>query len=346
MGGYALTSTTCIVIKSGDEILHIAELSTELLQMQIHSMVSEFRPRAIKVGWLRNAETVRMVRNEILGCPHIILSPGILSSRGDSLVNANVVDAIKEYLIPEADLLMLRCDEAELLLDRCISTDEDMLCSAQEFTEMGAKAVLLRGGKVFEGRLTALLYHPSAPDGKKVHFFSSHNVNGWQQHGVGGALSAAIATRMGLGDELQVAIENAHQYIHSRIVYSTAEGRHHCARPAELYDAFLNLLSAHYRKAHDVTFYAGKLSIGPRYLSYITDNVTGKSPKQLIAEYILEAAKRELAGTKSSIKEISCLLGFSSVSVFCKFFRQYSGITPTEFRLSDETLSISEKSLL
>ena len=226
-----------------------------------------------------------------------------------------------------ASLLVLRQVEAEKILGVNIATDSDMVAAAQSFIDMGAEYVMIRGGRITEGRVTALLL---GNDVKQ--FFSSYNIEGWKQHGVGGALSTAVATRLGMGDDVPDAVRNAHEFVHSRIVYSV-EGSGKRMRPADIYNAFMNQLSNNYQRAHDVAFYADRLNITTRYLSQITNESVSKSPKQIIADYLVCEARQVLENSRLSGKEVSDNLGFRAVSVFCKLFKQQTGFTPSEYRL-------------
>lgn len=329
MGGHALTSASCIVMQNAREIHEIYDFAPEVLQRQISSIIADIRPKAVKVGLVRTAEAVKIVRNEIIGCRNIVVAPGFLSSRGTQLIDDDTIIAIHKHLIPEATLLMLRCIEAERLLGNSIISNDDMLHAAQQLCSVGARWVLLRGGKTTEGRVTALLYstEPTTPP----LFFSSYNVEGWQQHGVGGALSAAIATRLGMGDEVPVAIRKAHEYVHSQVVYSVGN-ESQSQRAADIYNTFMSLITEHYATAHDVAFYADRLSITPRYLSQTTERAVSKSPKQVITDYLMTEARQMLLCSRLTIQEIALRLGFSSQASFNTFFRKQEKKSPSEFR--------------
>ena len=115
---------------------------------------------------------------------------------------------------------MLKCTDAEIILGRRITTDEDMTEAAKSLLEMGAEWVLLRGGTYIQGRINALLM------GKDYQrFFSSVNIDGWQKHGVGGTLSTAIATHLAFGEEVTLAIAHAHDYLHSQVVYAESTAK-------------------------------------------------------------------------------------------------------------------------
>lgn len=326
MGGYPLTAVTAITIQNQQQIVDVHRLPTSLVVDQVHTVVLDMHPRAVKVGLVCDAETVKALRDEIVGCRSIVLDPGIVSGKDGRVIDGTVMQALVRWLIPEATLLMLKCSEAALLLDKSICSNEDMEMAARALVDMGAQWVLLRGGSHIEGQLTALLYGES-----KGRFFTTYNTEGWQRHGIGGVFSTAIATRLAMGDAVPDAISKAHEYVHSQVVYATA-GERHMMRPHDLYHQFLSLISEYYRTAHDVAFYADKLCITPRYLSQVTDRMAAKSPKEVIADSLMHEAHVLLESTRLSIQEIADRLGFSSLPMFCRFFKQHEGCTPSDFR--------------
>jgi hydroxymethylpyrimidine/phosphomethylpyrimidine kinase len=327
LGGYALTAVTCIdPLSTSPSMERRLSLPSDVVLGQVEGIISTFHPKAIKVGLVTDAETIRLLRNEVIATNRLVVAPGIFDADGRQMIDDEAIKAIAKYLIPEALLMMLRCKDAEKLLGLSIKTDDDMLEAAKQLREMGAEWVLLRGGRHTKGRLTALLFGQD-----KCQFFSSYNTEGWQKHGVAGALSAAITVRLGMGDDVPTAIRNAHDFIHSQVVYAKDTDEKN-RRSIDLYNAFVSLVAEHYREAHDVSFYADKLCITTRYLSQITDNVVGKSPKQIIADYMMSEAKSYLETTRLTIQEIADKLGFSSQALFCKFFKNQANASPSEYR--------------
>jgi len=327
LGCQALTVVTAITSQNGFEINEVLDVPQNMIISQTRTLIEQYHPRAIKIGMIRNAQTIKPLRDEIIGCPRIVCAPGIISSSGQRMVDDDTIQMMMRFLLPETKLLLLRCDEAELLLHREINTDDDYVDAAKELTEQGAQYVLLRGRLTATDRLKALLYGQG-----ELNFFSSYNIEGWHKHGVSGALSSAIATRMGMGDDVPAAIRNAHDYIHSQVVY-IVEPEDGGLRSADLYNQFVSLIMGHYTTAHDVAFYADKLSITPRYLSQATAKAVSKSPKQVIADYLLQQAKSMLDNSRMSVQEIGIMLGFSSQALFCNFFKNQEGRTPSEYRL-------------
>ena len=95
---------------------------------------------------------------------------------------------------------------------------------------------------------------------------------------------------------------------------------------------FKDLLEQHYRKQRLVSHYAEQLHITEKRLNQATSKVLGKSPKQLIDDRVLLEAKRLLAHTNESVKEIGYLLGFDEPTNFIKYFRKHNRSTPVAFR--------------
>ncbi len=345
LGGYALTAITSITIQDASGIQRILDLPTDLVVAQTSAIIAESHPKAVKVGMVRNVDAINLIGREIVGCKNIILAPGVLSSQGEALMSPEAIEAWKRFLIPQASLLLIRCSEAETMLGIRIEKDEDMVEAAKRFVAMGAQYVMLRGAHIYDDMLTALLYGPEDAARSKsestyvtkdniryeAKFFSSHNLAGWQKHGVGGALSSAIATRLAKGDSMNDAITNAHSYIHSQLVYSVSSNTQNL-RPADLYNQYMSLIAANYRTMHEVRYYADKLAITTRYLSQVTSKVVGKTPKELLADYIVNETCILLSTTRLSIQQISNELGFSSQSLFCKYFSRVKGCSPSEWR--------------
>lgn len=331
MGGQAITAVSSITYFDDNSGLEVYDVPTEILRKQLNSIMTTIRPHTAKVGLLRSPEMVIAVREELQGCHNIILAPGINTSTGLRLVDDSTIKAIKDYLISESRLLIIRCSEAQLLTGIIIRTQQDMPLVAQHLINLGAKSVMLRGALFEDDTLTSLFY-----DGKESCLFSSHNTSGWQMHGVSGALSSAIATRIALGDTTIEAIKRAHDYLCRQIVYSVNQGeRQH--RPEELYNSFIALVASYYRHEHKVYFYAQRLSVTPRYLAASTHQTIGRSPKHIIDSYLIEEAKAMLSSTNLTIQEISNQLGFSSQSVFSRFFSSYTSQSPASYRNANTT---------
>ncbi len=92
------------------------------------------------------------------------------------------------------------------------------------------------------------------------------------------------------------------------------------------------LVEQHFRTKHTVSEYAQLLHKSPKTLSNLFSKIATKSPLQFIQERKLLEARRALRYTTRSIKEIAYEIGFEDPQAFSRFFKNYEGLSPTEFR--------------
>jgi len=95
---------------------------------------------------------------------------------------------------------------------------------------------------------------------------------------------------------------------------------------------FRDLLEINYTKLKSVNDYAKIICISEKRLGQATAKVLGKSPKGIINDRILLEAKRLLAHTHLSIKEIGQDLGFEDPAYFVRCFKKNAATTPVAFR--------------
>ena len=100
----------------------------------------------------------------------------------------------------------------------------------------------------------------------------------------------------------------------------------------ELVYKFLNLVTEHYSTNREVSFYADKLCISPKYLTMVVHDVTGKSAKECIVEHTLLEIKSLLRDASLDIKDVVRLARFSSQSLLSRFFRKHTGMSPSQYR--------------
>jgi AraC-like DNA-binding protein len=81
-----------------------------------------------------------------------------------------------------------------------------------------------------------------------------------------------------------------------------------------------------------VAYYASLLNTSPQNLNASCRKNTNLTASEVLAGYIIKEAKRLLFYTSNSISEIAFQLGFSDKSNFSKYFKRYSGVTPSEFK--------------
>lgn len=97
---------------------------------------------------------------------------------------------------------------------------------------------------------------------------------------------------------------------------------------------FRDLLEGQYKSLKQVSGYAEQMNITDKRLNQAISKVLGKSPKQMIDGRVMLEAKRLLAHTTDSVKQVGFELGFEEPTNFIKYFKKHHQATPAEFRAS------------
>lgn len=114
--------------------------------------------------------------------------------------------------------------------------------------------------------------------------------------------------------------------------YAPAAGRQAKTRRDEVFEQFIHLVRDHYKTQRSVAFYAGKLCLTPKHLSNVVKGLTGKSAGGWIDDYVILEAKALLKSTALTILQVSEALNFANQSFFGKYFRQHTGVSPSQYR--------------
>ena len=104
------------------------------------------------------------------------------------------------------------------------------------------------------------------------------------------------------------------------------------ARVNQIFERFIALVTEHHNTERGMAFYAEKLCLTPKYLSKLVKQASGRSAPAWIDSFVILEAKNMLKYSDQSIKEIVYTLHFPNQSVFYKFFKAHTGMTPSEYR--------------
>ena len=190
-------------------------------------MLGCFPVAAAKTGLLCSSDMITALaapqtRRMVEKAFPLVVDPVGVSQRGHALLQENAVQALREKLIPLADLLTSNRPEAQVLTGKSIDNDDDIAAAAKELLSMGAKAVLIKGGHFDAGIMVTDWL--CLPDETPVALRQAH-VATQNNHGTGCTLSAAIATFLGHGLPLRVAVTKAQEYVNLGLRKSYAPGK-------------------------------------------------------------------------------------------------------------------------
>lgn len=221
---YGMSAITAITAQNTVGVTAVHEVPVEIIAAQIDAVASDIRPDAVKTGMLSSSEIIEVVASKIEehALAPVVVDPVMVAKSRDRLLREDAVEALRERLLPLADVLTPNVPEAETLVGQTIATEEEFRQAARKIVGMGAKAVVMKGGHREGDTVTDLLF-----DGKQFYEFSAKRVITTSTHGTGCTFASAIAALLARGETLPAAVQHAKEYLTEAIKRASPIGEGH-----------------------------------------------------------------------------------------------------------------------
>ena len=121
-------------------------------------------------------------------------------------------------------------------------------------------------------------------------------------------------------------------YGYSHMKHDVSSYNKGTSRQDDIYSAFLEAVGKHYKVERKVSFYADILCITSKHLSQVVKEVSGRTASEIIEDYVITEIKALLLSTNMTIQQISDYLNFPSQSVFGKYVKRVTGISPMGYK--------------
>lgn len=237
LGLQARAALTSITFQNSNRVFGAIHQTAEAVRAQVEPLLDGFTVVCAKTGMLPTREVVREVarlfRETELPAP--VVDPIIISSSGYRLMEQNALAVLIKQLLPLARVVTPNIPEAESLTGITIESESDLRRAAAIIRQMGARAVLIKGGhlktqqaeskrqraesrrQTAEGRHEGVLDNNEAIDvldnEGKVTVFREKRIAGVELHGSGCILSAAIAAALGKSMTLEESVGAAKSFV-------------------------------------------------------------------------------------------------------------------------------------
>lgn len=216
-GIYGEAVITLVTVQNTRQISRVELVSGELIRQQIEAVVSDIPPGAAKTGALGDTEQVEVVAALAAAFTFpLVVDPVIISKHGVRLLSTEAELALKTRLLPRCTLVTPNVAEAETLCGTTIQDVEDLESAARRIADLGAGAVLVKGGHL-EGEPIDVLYYEG-----RIEQIPGARVRTRHTHGTGCAYSAAITALLAQGVGISAAVHRAKVFIQTAI--ATAPG--------------------------------------------------------------------------------------------------------------------------
>ena len=226
MRTFGMSVITALTAQNGLGVTGIHAPEPGFVALQLNTVLEGFTVHAAKTGMMFNAGIIHAVA-DILDTQSfpLVVDPVCVSTSGHTLMEENGIEALKERLMPRAALFTPNRPEAERFSGMKIESDDDVIEAGTRLLDMGAKAVLMKGGHC-EGRPVFVTDWLLEKGHEPVALRQPH-VDTQNSHGTGCTLSAGIAAQLALGMPLRVAVTKAQEFLNLALRHSFAPGRGH-----------------------------------------------------------------------------------------------------------------------
>lgn len=197
LGAYGCAAITALTAQSTRGVAGVVAAPASFVAQQIDTLLDDIAVDAVKIGMLAEAAIVHAVADvlERRHPPAVVLDPVMVATSGDRLLAGEAEAAVRERLLPLADLITPNLGEAAVLLGAAPATDEaarrDQVRALQD---LGARRVLLKGGhQMLEDARGPVALDLLGEPGRPPAALRQPWIDTANTHGTGCTLSSAIA---------------------------------------------------------------------------------------------------------------------------------------------------------
>lgn len=225
-GVYGTCAITAVTAQNTVEVRGVAEISPELVGLQIDAVVRDIGVDAAKTGMLSSRATIEVVASKLEEhrIERLVVDPVMVAKSGARLLEPSAVSTLLERLVPRALVITPNLPEAETLVGFSIPSEDDEAVrrAARRIVEMGARAALIKGGHGKGQESVDLLYTSG-----RFRSYRAPRIQTTRTHGTGCTLSAAIAAGLARGLDLERAVELAKTYLTEALRRGVPIGKGH-----------------------------------------------------------------------------------------------------------------------
>jgi hydroxymethylpyrimidine/phosphomethylpyrimidine kinase len=232
LGVYGASVLTALTAQNTRGVSAIHAVPPRFVAQQIDAVADDLRVAATKTGMLSDRATVLAVAESVRrhDLHPLIVDPVMVATSGDLLLASDAVDAVRDDLLPLADLVTPNLAEAARLLSTSVArTEAEMEAQARALLALGPKAVLVKGGHGESSEAVDILAIVDASTMR----LAQQRVATRNTHGTGCTLSAAIAAYLARGEPLVAATRLAKQFVHAALLAAVDMRIGHGAGPVD-----------------------------------------------------------------------------------------------------------------
>ncbi|MGE7917317.1 bifunctional hydroxymethylpyrimidine kinase/phosphomethylpyrimidine kinase [Viridibacillus sp. NPDC093762] len=216
-GTYGMCAVTVVATMDPDNNWShgVYTLPIDVLKAQLKTTLST-GVDAVKTGMISTEEAIQVAGEAIAnsGTTNVVIDPVMVCKGEDEVLNPGNVEAMIKYLLPQALVTTPNLFEAgQLAGTGTPKTIEEMKVAAQKIHELGAKNVIIKGGKALQHEKAIDLFS----DGEKFILLEADKVDTTYNHGAGCTFAAAITANLANGLSVKEAVFESKAFVAAAI---------------------------------------------------------------------------------------------------------------------------------
>ncbi len=212
IGCYGMSVITALTAQNTKGVTGIYAVPPSFAEEQMEAVFTDIGADAVKIGMLYSAELIKVVARQLKkhNADKIVLDPVMVAQSGDKLLQDDAIEAIKEHLMPLAEVVTPNLPEAKVLLGRELQGAEEMQDAARDLAGYNSKNILIKGGHLNDDNSTDFLY--LAREDRFV-VLKGDRIKTRNNHGTGCTMSSASASYLAKGHNIESAVRKAKRFI-------------------------------------------------------------------------------------------------------------------------------------
>ncbi|MBH24887.1 MAG: bifunctional hydroxymethylpyrimidine kinase/phosphomethylpyrimidine kinase [Myxococcales bacterium] len=215
--GYHATSViTAVIAQDTTGVRAFWPTTREQVDAQLTCILGDIPPAGVKLGVLASPATVEVVAHHLAAQGRslpVILDPVLASGQNDATLGGRAVAAaLTRWLLPHVTLLTPNAPEASVLTGLPVRDRDEQLQASLRLVEMGASAVLLKGGHL-DGAPGDLLVHSVQGGRPRQRWFPVEQTYPYAVRGTGCHLATALCAALASGLDMEPAVARARAYL-------------------------------------------------------------------------------------------------------------------------------------
>lgn len=223
MGCHPLSVVTAVTVQDTSGVDDILPIDAEWVSDQARAVLEDMPVAAFKIGLLGSVENIAAIAEVISDYPDIplVFDPVLASGRGDELANEDMLDALRELLLPQTTILTPNSIEARRLIQDEDNDEDnpDLAECAKRIVQLGCEYVLVTGTHEHTPKVINTLYGENGV----VRSDSWTRLPGIY-HGSGCTLASAIASLLANGLPVNEAVKEAQEFTWKALQYAFRPG--------------------------------------------------------------------------------------------------------------------------